>query len=156
MKPTPPGWPRMSASVHYDDPHAAIAWLEKAFGFEVRVKVEGEDGVIHHSELVFGDALVMVGGTNGKEPWQRHDKSPKSLDGAITQALAIFVDDVDRHHARAVAAGATIVREPKTDDYGPEYWSDRTYGALDPEQHLWWFMQRISTSPEQEKFGKKP
>jgi len=36
-----------------------------------------------------------------------------------------------------------IIREPRTDDYGDDYWADRTYGALDPEGHLWWFMQRM-------------
>jgi uncharacterized glyoxalase superfamily protein PhnB len=53
MKPTPTGWPRMSASVYYDEPRAAIDWLRDAFGFEVRLRVEGEDGSIHHCQLIF-------------------------------------------------------------------------------------------------------
>jgi uncharacterized glyoxalase superfamily protein PhnB len=53
---------------------------------------------------------------------------------------------VDAHHARAVAAGANVVRAPSTNDYGAEYWSDRAYGVLDPEGHLWWFIQRIKTA----------
>jgi uncharacterized glyoxalase superfamily protein PhnB len=36
-----------------------------------------------------------------------------------------------------------VVREPETSDYGEGFWADRTYGALDPEGHLWWFMQRV-------------
>lgn len=145
MKPTPAGWPRISASVFYDDPRAAIDWLCRAFGFEVRLKVEGDDGSIAHSELTFGEGLVMVGGTKGgKEPWQAMYRSPGKLDGGtVTSALAIFVDDVDAHHAHAVAAGAKIMREPTTSDYGDDYWTDRSYGALDPEGHLWWFMQRL-------------
>ncbi len=145
MKPTPAGWPRMSASAFYDDPHAAIEWLSSAFGFEVRLKVEGDNGEIMHSELCYGDGLVMVSGTSGKGPWQEHYRSPQALGGAVTQALAFFVDDVDAHHARAVAAGAKIARELSTSDYGDDYWSDRSYGALDPEGHLWWFMQRMRT-----------
>ena len=43
MKPTPPGWPRISSSVCYQDPAKAIDWLCNAFGFEVRLKVEGDD-----------------------------------------------------------------------------------------------------------------
>lgn len=143
MKPTPAGWPRMSASVYYDEPRAAIDWLRDALGFEVRLKVEGEDGSIHHSQLVFGEALVMVGSTTGKEPWQSGYRSPHSIDGAITQALVLFVDDVDAHHARAAAAGATITRPPRTDDFGPEHWADRSYACLDLEGHLWRFLQRI-------------
>jgi uncharacterized glyoxalase superfamily protein PhnB len=148
MKPTPSGWPRLSSSVFYDDPRAAIDWLCRAFGFELRLKVEGDDGVIHHSELCFGEALIMVGGTGGKEPWQALYRSPKSNGGFSTQSNAIFVDDVDLHHERAVAAGAKILRELCTNDYGEEYWTDRSYGALDLEGHLWWFMQRIRSPSE--------
>jgi uncharacterized glyoxalase superfamily protein PhnB len=148
MKPTPPGWPRMSASVFYDDPRAAIDWLCLAFGFEVRLKVEGDDGMILHSELCLGEALITAGSTQGKEPWQSIYRSPKAIAGAITQALAFYLDDVDAHHARAVAAGAKIMRAPTTNDYGDDYWTDRSYGALDPEGHLWWFMERIRSAGE--------
>ena len=74
-----------------------------------------------HSELTFGEGLVMVGGTGGTEPYQQLYRSPRSSGGGVTQALAIFVDDVDAHHARAVEAGAKVVREPRTDDYGDDY-----------------------------------
>jgi hypothetical protein len=59
MKPTPPGWPRISSSICYEDPAKAIDWLCNAFGFEVRLKVEGDDGSILHAELVFGEGLIM-------------------------------------------------------------------------------------------------
>ena len=62
MKSPPAGWPRISSAVFYEDPAKAIDWLAKAFGFEVQVKVEGDDGTIVHSQLVFGGGLVMVGG----------------------------------------------------------------------------------------------
>ncbi len=146
MKPTPKGWPRLSASVYYDDPRAAIEWLCKAFDFEKRMVVEGDDGTIVHSELTYGEGMVMVGGTgvrDGKEAWTKLAASPKSLGGKFTASSCFFVDDCDQHHARAVANGATIIREPTTNDYGDDYWTDRTYGAIDPEGHLWWFMQRI-------------
>jgi uncharacterized glyoxalase superfamily protein PhnB len=146
MKPTPKGWPRISSSVFYENASAAIEWLCKAFGFEVRLKVE-EDGHIVHSELTFGDGLVMIGTAGAHSPekaaYQKDFASPKALGGRTTQTLAIFVDDVDAHCARARASGAKIIREPRTEDYGAEYWADRSYGATDPEGHLWWFMQRV-------------
>jgi uncharacterized glyoxalase superfamily protein PhnB len=149
MKPTPPGWPRLSLTVFYRDPSAAIDWLCRAFGFELRLKVEGESGAIVHSELTYGESLFMVGGTErsepGKEPWQQKQKSPLDLEGANTQAPCLFVDDADAHCATARSCGALILREPTTTDYGAEYWADRSYGALDPEGHLWWFMQRVRT-----------
>ena len=55
----------------------------------------------------------------------------------------VYVDDVEAHCSRARAAGAQVVAEPELHDHGPDHWADRSYGAIDPEGHLWWFMQRV-------------
>src|SRR5262245_12614604 len=145
MKQPPAGWPRISSSVFYDDAAAAIDWLCRAFGFEVRLKVEGEGGRIEHSELTYGDGLIMVGSAGGKtdRPGGLPCKSPRSLGGVNTQVLCICVDDADAHCALARSQGATIREEPRTNDYGEDYWSDRSYRAEDPEGHQWFFMQRV-------------
>jgi uncharacterized glyoxalase superfamily protein PhnB len=140
MKNTPPGWPRISSAVYYQDPVKAIEWLCRAFGFEVRLKVEGDDGSIVHSELTFGEGVVMVAGHKAEAP---HRKSPRELGGANTQSMMLYVDDVEAHCKRARAAGAKIVVEPATSDYGEDYWSDRGYEAEDLEGHHWWFYQRL-------------
>ena len=57
--------------------------------------------------------------------------------------MMVFVDDVEAHCARARAAGAKIVAEPMTNDYGEEYWSDRGYEGEDLGGHHWWFYTRI-------------
>ena len=142
MKAPPQGWPRMSASAFYDDPKAAIDWLCRVFGFKVRIRVESESGQLQHCELTFEEAVVMVGAAGGKEPYQQLFRSPQTA-GGVTQALAFYIDDVDAHHAHAVKEGAKIVRALETNDYGAEYWADRTYGAVDLEGHLWWFIQRM-------------
>jgi uncharacterized glyoxalase superfamily protein PhnB len=145
MKKPPAGWPRISSALFYDDAGAAIDWLCRVFGFELRLKVEGEGGRIEHSELTFGEGLIMVGSAGGKS--ERSTplpcRSPQALGGANTQALCVFVDDVDAHCARARGEGAKVVEEPTTHDYGEEYWSDRSYRAEDLEGHQWWFMQRM-------------
>jgi uncharacterized glyoxalase superfamily protein PhnB len=145
MNQPPAGWPRISSAVFYEDAAAAIPWLCRTFGFEVRLKVEGESGRIEHSELVFGGGLIMVGSAGGKSdrPGPLPCKSPRALGGANTQTLCVCVDDVDAHCERARAAGAKIVEAPSTQDYGEEYWSDRTYRAEDLEGHHWWFLQRV-------------
>ena len=51
MNKPPQGWPRITAAVFYDDAAKAIDWLCEAFGFEVRLKIEGDGGRIEHSEL---------------------------------------------------------------------------------------------------------
>ena len=142
MNAAPKGWPRISATVMYDDAAAAIQWLCDAFGFEVRLKVQTDDGQILHSQLTLDDGLIMVGqaGLNRERPYF---KSPQALDGMNTQALAVFVDDADAHCERARASGAVIVSEPTTQDYGEDYWADRGYQAKDPEGHHWFFMQRL-------------
>ena len=151
MRPTPPGWPRLSSSLYYRDPARMIDWLCSALGFTLRLKVEGEGGGVEHSELCFGndgEALIMVGPERSGAA-RRFDcdmLSPLTA-GGNTQGLMLYVDDVDAHCAQARAAGARIVDEPTLHDYGAEYWADRSYGALDPEGHLWWVSQRVRSAP---------
>lgn len=140
MKPTPEGWPRISSGIYYREGARMIDWLCKAFGFEVRLKVEGDDGRIKHSELTYGEGLIMVG--EERTLFGVAMKSPLSA-GGNTQGVMVYVDDVDAHCGQARAAGAKIVDEPTVHDYGEDYWSDRSYGALDPEGHMWWFTQRV-------------
>ena len=144
MKPTPAGWPRISPGVYYREAGAMIDWLCRAFGFEVRLKVVADNGRIEHSELVYGDGLTMVG-EELSGPARRFETDRLSPLNARcnTQNLMVYVDHVDSHCAHARAAGAQVVAEPELHDYGAEYWADRSYGAIDPEGHLWWFTQRV-------------
>ncbi len=142
MKPTPGGWPRISSAVYYKDAGKAIDWLCDAFGFEVRLKVE-EGGRIHHSELVFGEGMVMVADEQVGIEKGRTGRSPQSVGGANTQNMMAYVDDAIAHCERARAAGARIIEEPTVHDYGEDYWTDRGYECEDPEGHRWWFYQRL-------------
>ena len=149
MKPTPPDWPRLSVALFYDDPRRAIGWLCEAFGFTVRMVIDGPGGQVAHSELDYGEARVMVAGAGqaycGTDPWRERLASPAMAGRKLTANLFVYVDDADAHCAAARAAGAEIVSEPQTVDYGAEHWSDRNYAAYDCEGHLWWFAQRIAT-----------
>ncbi|MEP7281416.1 MAG: VOC family protein [Rubrivivax sp.] len=145
MRPTPPGWPRITSALYYRDAAGMIDWLCHAFGFEVRLKVEGDAGRIEHSELSFGeDGLVMVAQerAGADRRFETAALSPLTA-GGNTQGLMLYVDDLDAHCARARAAGARIVDEPALHDYGDDYWADRSYGAVDPEGHLWWVSERV-------------
>ena len=116
-------------SLTYDDAPAAIDWLCRAFGFTKRFVVPGPGGTIQHSELSLGNGVVMIGSPKAED----RRVSPQALAG-VAQALSVFVADPDAHHAKAVAAGARIVRPLRTEEYGA-----RGYMALDPEGHLWYF-----------------
>lgn len=125
--------PLMSA-VCYRDPRAALRYLEAAFGFEVSMLIEDADGQVAHSEMRFGDAVVMVG-----NEWSEDHKSPASIGGKNTQTVHIQIDtDVDAHCERARNAGFEILVEPATQFYG-----DRTYRCRDPEGHIWTVAQPV-------------
>ena len=114
MKKPPEGWPRISSAVFYDDAGKAIDWLCAAFGFDVRLKIEGEGGRVEHSELTFGDGLIMVGNTGGKSerPVPLPCKSPRSLGGANTQRADVLVD--------VLALGAELPLRREAEDVAPQ------------------------------------
>src|SRR3990172_7652691 len=99
------------AAVFYQDPKAALKWLEDAFGFELTMLIEGPDGDVRmmHSEMSFaGEGRLMVGGE-----WTDGIKSPKSVGGANTQTLHVDIEkDIDAPCEKARAAGAAIAPEP--------------------------------------------
>jgi PhnB protein len=135
----PPGYPRVSPYLYYEDAAAAIEWLTAAFGFRERMRMPGEDGRVMHAELELDGGVVMLA-----TPPRPEFKSPKAI-GATLSSVYTYVDDVDAHFERARAAGAEIVQEPATMPYG-----DRHYGARDPEGHEWWFGQHVEdVSPDE-------
>ena len=113
-------------------PTAAYRWLEEAFGFEPLFVLLDADGNLGHSEMTFGNSVVMVG-----NEWSADHKSPKSVGGRNTQTVHVQLaegEDIDAHCERAREAGAEILQEPETQFYG-----DRTYRARDLEGHIWSF-----------------
>jgi len=122
----------LSSAVCYVDPNAAFRWLEAAFGFEPLMVILDENEKIAHSEMKYGDSVVMIG-----SEWSGDHKSPKSVGGKNTQTVHVQLakgEDIDTHCEMARAAGAEILQSPETQFYG-----DRTYRARDPEGHIWTF-----------------
>jgi uncharacterized glyoxalase superfamily protein PhnB len=128
----------------YEDVAAAVDWLSNAFGFrESGERYTDDEGRVTHAELELDGGLVMLGwpGPEYRGP-RRHaegcGQARKWLEVPyIVDGVMISVDDVDAHCERARAAGATILREPKTEPYG------RLYNAADPEGHRWMFLQEL-------------
>jgi uncharacterized glyoxalase superfamily protein PhnB len=126
----------------YEDVGAAIDWLSRAFGFLERgARYTEPDGTVTHAELELDGAVVMLGwpGPDYQGPAhhavvcehaRKWSEVPYVVDGVM-----VYVDDVDGHHQRARAEGATILREPKDEPYG------RLYNAADLEGHRWMFME---------------
>jgi MerR family transcriptional regulator, thiopeptide resistance regulator len=118
----------------YNDIEAAHDYLVTVFGFGPGTVARNESGDVIHGELHVGDGVVWM-----HPPSDEYNLiSPATL-GASTHCMAVMVDDVDRHHEMAVAAGATVVYPPRDMEYGV-----REYSARDLEGGLWSFMTPLN------------
>jgi uncharacterized glyoxalase superfamily protein PhnB len=117
----------------YRDAAAAIRWLCETFGFEKHAVYEGTDGSIMHAELSFGNGMIMCGSKNDG-PFGRYIKQPDEIGGSETQSAYVIVADADAIYQRAKSAGAEIVIDIKTEDYG-----GRGFTCRDLEGHIWSF-----------------
>jgi PhnB protein len=135
----PAGCQRVIPMLVYRDAPAAIEFLCKAFGFEEQYRLNMDDGRVGHAELGYGDNRVMLASVYAELGFA----SLLDLPGAHSSVLC-YVDDVDAHYRRAVAAGATVIGEPTDQPYG-----DRSYRALDPEGGRWVFATHLrDVAPE--------
>jgi uncharacterized glyoxalase superfamily protein PhnB len=128
--------PVFTSSLTYRDPKAALAWLERAFGFEVTMAIDGPPDapeMCHYEMSCGGRGRIMIGGE-----WASWARSPAGLD-ANTQTVHVHLTgSLDEHCERARAAGAAIAAEPEEQFYG-----DRTYRAVDLEGHRWTFAVHV-------------
>jgi PhnB protein len=122
----------------YEDAAAAMDFLSRAFGFkEVSRSHAPDDGRVRRAEMELEGARIYLGQPGGDF------RSPRHGSGA-TVAVHVYVEDVDAHFKRAVAAGTEIGAALEDRDYG-----DRRYHAVDPEGHVWIFATHVADgSPE--------
>jgi uncharacterized glyoxalase superfamily protein PhnB len=116
-------------TLRYRDAHAAIAWLEEAFGFE-RNAVHEAGGLVEHAQLTFRGGMVMLG--SARDPADGGFAAYAPPPGS--QSTYVVIDDPDALHDRVVAAGGEIVRPLEDQDYG-----SRDFGVRDPEGNIWSF-----------------
>jgi uncharacterized glyoxalase superfamily protein PhnB len=111
----------------YPDVRAAVEWLEAAFGFGERVRIG--DG--HRAQLRVGeDGSIVVADV------RRDQVAPSG--GVVTQLIKIRVPDVDAAFARAREAGAKVLEEPATHEYG-----ERSGVVEDLAGHRWELTQSV-------------
>jgi uncharacterized glyoxalase superfamily protein PhnB len=137
---------RLVPFLGYEDAAAAIDWLCAAFGATERTEARSVDagGTIAHAELDLEGSTIFLSTPSGyvasrkhretRELERRMHDNPWVIDG-----LFVEVDDVEAHHVRAAAAGATILRVPEEPGIG-----HRIYTAEDLEGHRWMFGQRLA------------
>jgi uncharacterized glyoxalase superfamily protein PhnB len=116
----------------YEDAPAAVDFLTEAFGFSEVERTTGAAGGMHVEMDVGSDGgRIYLGGPGP------HFRGPAAV--GRTSIVYVLVDDVNRHHERAKAAGAEIVEELTDLPY-----ADRRYGCRDPQGHEWTFATPIA------------
>jgi uncharacterized glyoxalase superfamily protein PhnB len=119
-------WPCLS----YKDARGAIEFLSKAFGFEERACYARDDDatIVEHAEMRWPLGGGVMFGTAGKDDSDFGQRVPGN------DAVYVVCDDPDGLFARAVEAGAEVVRGLVDEDYG-----SRGFTVRDPEGNLWSF-----------------
>jgi uncharacterized glyoxalase superfamily protein PhnB len=127
--------PNIFPSFKYRDAHAAMDWLERAFGFTRQAVYSGPVGTVGHAELTLGAGTIMLGSLGEPDPSNAWAAEPRGV--------YVHVPDADAHYARAKAAGAEIVRDLADTPYG-----SREYSARDAEGNLWSFGTYYPAPPQ--------
>ena len=118
----------------------AIAFYQRAFGAKEKMRLTEPGGRIGHAELDFGGAVVML----SDEYPELGFTGPESV-GSTTMSIHLHVDDADATVARAVEAGATVVR-PLAD----HFYGERSGTVRDPFGHEWMIGHNIEqVTPEE-------
>ncbi|MFF7216425.1 VOC family protein [Streptomyces sp. NPDC008238] len=128
--------PTVCPTLRFKDAKAAVAFLVEAFGFTEIAVHEGEDGVVEHAELAYGNGVVMLGSERSGTAFSR------IAAGLGAASVYVVVEDADAHHERALAAGAEVVLPLTDQEYG-----SRDYTARDPEGNLWSFGTYVPRIP---------
>jgi PhnB protein len=120
----PAGKPWVSPYLVVRDVEKAMDFYERAFGLQKGMAYGEPDGTPFYGEVLHEDMIIMVG----------LPQAGKSHPGKRSTAMTLYcyTGDADTMAARAVAAGAEIIREPED-----QFWGHRTCLLADPDGHAW-------------------
>jgi PhnB protein len=123
VSPVPPGFRMVTPYLVAEDGPALLEFTKQAFGGEGTFRTTGPAGGLH-GEVRIGDSMLMVG---GGIPGREFKSTPK------THALHIYVEDADAVCKKALAAGGTLIDEPRDQEYG-----ERSGSVKDPAGNIWY------------------
>jgi PhnB protein len=122
VNPVPRGFRMVTPYLVAEDGNALIDFVIKAFGAEEKERAIMPNGV--HGEVRIGDSMMMIGGGIAGQ------KFPSTLH---PNALHVYVEDADAVCKNAVAAGATLIDEPRDQEYG-----ERSATVKDAAGNYWY------------------
>jgi PhnB protein len=118
----------------------ALDFYKRAFGAEELFRLTEPSGRIGHAEIRIGKTVLML----SDEYPEASIVGPEAL-GGTTFSIHLHVDDADAWIARAVGAGATVVRAASDAFYG-----ERSGTVRDPFGHEWLLGHQIEEVTPQE------
>ena len=130
----PAEYPWIMTFLTVKDADAALAFYQKAFGFEKKMSMPGPDGKTAHAEVKWRDGVIMFSPESPPNPC----KSPRTLGIRPPVGIYVYCDDVDALYRRAIAAGAKSDKPPET-----MFWGDRMCTLIDPDGHIWSFATNV-------------
>lgn len=137
----PKGYHNVTPYLTVEGAVKAIEFYKKAFGAKIISKMEQPDGKkIAHAELKIGDSMIML----ADECPDTKTRSPKAYGGSAV-GFQLYVKDVDKVVARAVAAGAKLIKPIENMFYG-----DRCGRVEDQFGHQWYISTHIEDVPTRE------
>jgi PhnB protein len=123
VDPIPRGFHMVTPYLVAENGPALLEFTKQAFGAEETFRTVGPAGGLH-GEVRIGDSMLMVG---GGIPGREFRSNPK------THALHLYVEDADVVCKKALAAGATLIDEPRDQEYG-----ERSGSVKDPGGNIWY------------------
>jgi len=139
VKPIPDGYHAVTPYLIVDGAAKLIDFLKETFGATELFRMGAPGDKVGHAEVKIGDSNIMI--ADNSSEWSSRPAM-----------LYVYVSDVDDTHKRALAAGATQVKEPANQFYG-----DRSSGVTDPFGNYWGIATHVEdVSPEElEKRAKQ-
>jgi PhnB protein len=122
------------------DAGRAIEFYKQAFGAVEKFRLTEPSGRIGHCELLFGSTTLML----SEEYPEYGFLGPQSI-GGTSISIHLHLDDADAAIARAVSAGAAVIRPASDAFYG-----ERSGTVRDPFGHEWMLGHSIEdVTPEE-------
>lgn len=122
VDPIPRGFRMVTPYLVAEDGLGLLEFTKQGLGAEEIMRAMTPTGV--HAEVRIGDTTLMMGGGVGGK------KFPGSLQPG---ALHVYVEDADAVTQKAVAAGATLIAEPRDQEYG-----ERSSTVRDKAGNFWY------------------
>jgi PhnB protein len=140
VKPVPEGYGSVTPYLIVDGAAAAVEFYKHVFGAAERMRLAAPGGRIGHAELLIGGSVVML----ADEHPEIGARGPRTI-GGTPVGIHVYLEDVDRAAARAVAAGGKLLR-PVAD----QFYGDRSGTIEDPFGHVWHIATHTEDVPPDE------